>query len=726
MVSDRGTLPRGAVADQQTSWAEPTAPGGRRLPSAPRERKPALAALAVLLVALGAVAAGYLVISAGHRVGAVEITQEVGQGQQIPASAINEVEIASNTGLNYVAWQYAGRVTGVFAAVQIPAGTLLTPAMTTSTNNLAAGKVEVGLSLKAARCLATWSSVTPWRPSRSVPAAAAPRARPAERTRERERRQPGRADRDRHGRQRVRHRGLKRQHRLGDARRLLGERGHPGLLRLGRRRRHHAAARHRVGMTMALIAIASDKGAPGVTTAALALAAVWPRPVLLAECDPAGGDLVYRFPAVDGGRLDPRRGVLSLAVVARRGMQPQQVWEHAQKLHGGLDVLAGVTNAEQGAGLSLLWGPIGKVLASLPQADVIADCGRLGADGPLYDLLAEATAVVLVTKVHVADVIRLRDRAAAFAAAAQSRGRRGFGVGVVVVADHKRFRASLGEVQHVLGQANAPATVLGGIAHDPKGADLLSGEWGGSLDRTLLIKTARDVAQHLVQGLPPIGAPPAPARPAARHRPARSRPVAALPPAVAQPRGAVVHRPAASGAALDGSAARGAVVHRPAARGAIVHRSAARGAVVQRPAARGAAPVEPGPTGSGGQPPADRPGSAPPTRRRGHPRGAHWVHRSRAHCLRGGAADHVQPRPRRPVRSARAGTATGPQPGPGPGLRVLSDPDGPARASTAPDLVENPENPQNPEDVGWEAASWPPSPRPAGSAGSMGSPPGGG
>ena len=148
MVSDRGTLPRGAVADQQASWAEPTAPGGRRMPSAPRERKPALAALAVLLVALGAVAAGYLVINAGHRVGAVEITQQVGQGQRIPASAIKEVEIASNSGINYVAWQYANRVAGVYASVQIPAGTLLTSAMTTATNNLAAGKVQVGLSLK--------------------------------------------------------------------------------------------------------------------------------------------------------------------------------------------------------------------------------------------------------------------------------------------------------------------------------------------------------------------------------------------------------------------------------------------------------------------------------------------------------------------------------------------------------------------------------------------------
>jgi hypothetical protein len=81
-------------------------------------------------------------------VGAVEITQQVGQGQRIPASAIKEVEIASNSGINYVAWQYANRVAGLYASVQIPAGTLLTSSMTTLTNNLAAGKVQVGLSLK--------------------------------------------------------------------------------------------------------------------------------------------------------------------------------------------------------------------------------------------------------------------------------------------------------------------------------------------------------------------------------------------------------------------------------------------------------------------------------------------------------------------------------------------------------------------------------------------------
>ena len=63
---------------------------------------------------------------------------------------------------------------------------------------------------------------------------------------------------------------------------------------------------------MALIVLAADKGAPGVTTAATALGAVWPRPVLLAECDPSGGDLAYRLPGEDGGVLNPGRGLLSL------------------------------------------------------------------------------------------------------------------------------------------------------------------------------------------------------------------------------------------------------------------------------------------------------------------------------------------------------------------------------------------------------------------------------
>jgi MinD-like ATPase involved in chromosome partitioning or flagellar assembly len=263
---------------------------------------------------------------------------------------------------------------------------------------------------------------------------------------------------------------------------------------------------------MALIAIAADKGAPGVTTAAVALAAVWPRPVLLAECDPAGGDLIYRFPAITGESLDPRRGLLTLAVAARRGGPPDQVWEHTQKLHGGLDVLTGVTNAEQGSGLHLLWGPLGKLLASLSQADVIADCGRIGADGPNYDLLAEATELVLVTRSSFGEVIRLRDRAASVMAAFEKRGRRGFRPSVLVRADFKDLRNAVGEVNQVVATTGA-ATVLGGIADDPRAAAGLAGQWGGKLDKTMLMRSAREVVRHLVASLPGLE------EPAARYEP---------------------------------------------------------------------------------------------------------------------------------------------------------------------------------------------------------------
>ena len=257
---------------------------------------------------------------------------------------------------------------------------------------------------------------------------------------------------------------------------------------------------------MALIAVAADKGAPGVTTACIALAVVWPRPVLLAECDPAGGDLACWLPAAGGGRLDPGRGLLSLAVAGRRGIGPGQILDHTQKLSGGLDVLAGVVTAEQGAGLEMLWGPAGAALAVLPGLDVIADCGRIGAEGPHYDLLASASSVVLVTRDTLAEVVRLRERVAAVTAALASRHRNP-PVRVVVVSGHRRFHVAIGEVGRALG-SNGAGYVLGGLAYDPPSAEALRGKWGGHLNRSLLIRTARDLAGRLAAPLaPPVAAP---------------------------------------------------------------------------------------------------------------------------------------------------------------------------------------------------------------------------
>ena len=278
---------------------------------------------------------------------------------------------------------------------------------------------------------------------------------------------------------------------------------------------------------MALIAVAADKGAPGVTTACIALAVVWPRPVLLAECDPAGGDLACWLPAAGGGRLDPGRGLLSLAVAGRRGIGPGQILDHTQKLSGGLDVLAGVVTAEQGAGLEMLWGPAGAALALLPGLDVIADCGRIGADGPHYDLFASASSVVLVTRDTLAEVVRLRERVAAVTAALAGRHRNP-PVRVVVVSGHRRFHVAIGEVGRALGgvagsglaergvagsglaeRPNGAGYVLGGLAYDPPSAEALRGKWGGHLNRSLLIRTARDLAGRLAAPLAPAVAAPA-------------------------------------------------------------------------------------------------------------------------------------------------------------------------------------------------------------------------
>jgi hypothetical protein len=284
---------------------------------------------------------------------------------------------------------------------------------------------------------------------------------------------------------------------------------------------------------MALIAVAADKGAPGVTTASVVLAAVWPRAVVLAECDPAGGDLVYRFPAAGGGRLDPRRGLLSLAVAARRGMTPQQVTEHTQTLRGGLHVLTGVTTAEQGAGLEPLWGTAGTALSQLPGTDVIADCGRLGVDGPYYDLLAQASAIVLITRHNLAEVVRLRERIPALTMALAKRDRVASSVLVVVIADHKGFHAALGEVGQALGHGKGRTSVIGGLAYEPRTARQLRGEWGGRLDKSLLARTARDVAGQLAAVLPAFGGSGLPDRRGRAARPAlpsRARPDTGLRP----------------------------------------------------------------------------------------------------------------------------------------------------------------------------------------------------
>jgi MinD-like ATPase involved in chromosome partitioning or flagellar assembly len=256
---------------------------------------------------------------------------------------------------------------------------------------------------------------------------------------------------------------------------------------------------------MALIAVAADKGSPGVTTTAITLAAVWPRRALLAEVDPSGGDVGLRLRGPRGAALSPETGLISLAVGVRRGSRPDQVFEHVQRLDGGLEVIVGLSSAEQGSGLSSLWGPVGELLDLAPGVDVIADCGRLYPGSPAADLLVHTAAVVLVTRPTIDAVAHLRARCAAVLRDLDRRPGRPPQVYAVVVTS-PRDDASPRQIEQVLRQAGLPVPVLGRIAYDPKGAGMLAGEWVGRLDKSLLVRSTREVAGQLAKRLAqPVG-----------------------------------------------------------------------------------------------------------------------------------------------------------------------------------------------------------------------------
>lgn len=123
------------------------ASGGQRLPASPRERKPALAALAVLLILGGALASAYLVMASGERVSAIRIAQPVAAGQQIPASALEEVQVG-DTGIQFISWSERAKVTRHVAAVRLVRGALLTNSMIVAENAPENGRLVVGLALK--------------------------------------------------------------------------------------------------------------------------------------------------------------------------------------------------------------------------------------------------------------------------------------------------------------------------------------------------------------------------------------------------------------------------------------------------------------------------------------------------------------------------------------------------------------------------------------------------
>lgn len=252
---------------------------------------------------------------------------------------------------------------------------------------------------------------------------------------------------------------------------------------------------------MALVAIAAAKGSPGVTTTALLVGGLWPRPVIVAECDPSGGDVAYRMPGADGRPLDPQVGLLSLGAAGRKTLHPELVFDHTQQIVGGLDVLAGVAVPEQAGGLANQWAQLGPVMNDLENCDVVADLGRVGATTPQNSMLVSAHAVVMVVGIRPSNVIHLRERLSVISAAIG--GPVGPPVHIVVVAPPKRTKA-VGELRDAVARTEVPVAKVHHLAYDERGADVFHGQVVGRPNRTALVRSAIPIVQDLADTVAPF------------------------------------------------------------------------------------------------------------------------------------------------------------------------------------------------------------------------------
>ncbi len=237
---------------------------------------------------------------------------------------------------------------------------------------------------------------------------------------------------------------------------------------------------------MSLVCLCSAHGSPGVTTTALALAASWPedRRCLLVEADSFGGVIGARY------GLGDTPGLSSLAAIARRGLDGEAVWRHAQRLPGGVPLLVGPASADEAhavlrdvAGVLAGWG------SDRSGPDVIADCGRVGPGSPAFGLVARADVAMVLVRPSVDQLRSAAHRLAALEMV-------GVEASLLLIGD-RPYRPD--EVVSTLR-----AEVVGVIAWDPRTAAALEGLEGGGRDLRMspLVRSAATLAEKLAAVLP--------------------------------------------------------------------------------------------------------------------------------------------------------------------------------------------------------------------------------
>ncbi|MFZ5849249.1 MAG: hypothetical protein ACOYX5_17910 [Actinomycetota bacterium] len=246
---------------------------------------------------------------------------------------------------------------------------------------------------------------------------------------------------------------------------------------------------------MALITVMSAKGAPGTTTTAMLLASLWPRPSILVDADPLGGDVALRLAGADGRALDRDRGLLSLLPAARRGLLAEMVAQHAQPVVGGQPVVAGLSGPEQATAVAPLWPALADAFAQVPDADVVVDAGQVHQRSPHLALLERSDVVLWVYRPTAWAALHTRRRLEGLRELLADAPTR---TGIVAVATQKQDADVDAAEQTILASWDWPRS-FGTLAHDPKAVVMFEGGEVHRPERTLLARSGRTLAERLFE-----------------------------------------------------------------------------------------------------------------------------------------------------------------------------------------------------------------------------------
>jgi len=125
-------------------------PSRGRLPVAARDRRPALAALALLLVLVGALGSALLVFRSGDRISVLAARGDISFGQVVTAADFKEVRVAAD-GVPLLRPSQLQSLAGERATSAIPAGSLVSPGMFTPHAMVPADGVAVGIVVDATK-----------------------------------------------------------------------------------------------------------------------------------------------------------------------------------------------------------------------------------------------------------------------------------------------------------------------------------------------------------------------------------------------------------------------------------------------------------------------------------------------------------------------------------------------------------------------------------------------